>query len=122
MINKKLKINLSIIDLYENKTIIMLAKYIKANKKSDLSYMEEAHKCLENIKMAIKESDKLGILDAEIVEDYYPISDIQMGMILQSMKSKENSIYHDQHILKFFDEEFNLDNLQKSLNLLVENN
>ncbi|SFJ94446.1 non-ribosomal peptide synthetase, partial [Thermoflavimicrobium dichotomicum] len=53
------------------------------------------------------------------IEDVYPMSDIQLGMVYYSAKNPELAIYHDQIVYELEDDSFNVNLLQKALGLLV---
>ncbi|SHJ86608.1 surfactin family lipopeptide synthetase A [Clostridium cavendishii DSM 21758] len=121
LINIQMGIELSIINLYENNNIIKLENYILNAKDIGVrESFEEANLELDKTKQMILTSDKFDILNEEMIEDFYPMSDIQLGMVLQSLKSSEGSVYHDQHIVTFFDEDFQMDIFKKSVDILCK--
>ncbi|MDQ1354014.1 MAG: hypothetical protein QG657_4323, partial [Acidobacteriota bacterium] len=118
-VNKRLEVNLEIIDLYRNETIEMLAKRIEEVR--DFSLNDELAKMYEELE-AFKERilSESPSLHTKNVEDLYPMSEIEKGMVLDYLKYSEAAVYHDQFVVQFNYEDFNPDRFDNALKLLVE--
>jgi len=58
--------------------------------------------------------------DKANIEDIYPMSDIQKGMLFHSYVDESNTTYHDQNLFEFMDGSFDLALFQRAVDLLVE--
>ncbi|WP_378186683.1 amino acid adenylation domain-containing protein [Aquimarina sp. W85] len=98
-INKKYNTSLTIAQLYELNTIERLCKQIEegtllfAHKQS---IKDEIEKDIQEL----KESVLSEIDDSHDIEDIYPMSDIQKGMVTLSSLNPESGVYHDQFIFQ----------------------
>ncbi|EZH74456.1 hypothetical protein ATO12_11855 [Aquimarina atlantica] len=54
------------------------------------------------------------------IEDVYPMSDVQQGMILESLLDPSLAVFHDQMAFPIKDTSFNIDVFQKAITLLIE--
>ncbi len=54
-----------------------------------------------------------------MVEDVYPLSDIQAGMVYHSLKDIKSGVYHNQQIYFLKHDNFSYDNFEKALGLLA---
>ncbi|TDO73427.1 surfactin family lipopeptide synthetase A [Flavobacterium chryseum] len=102
-IYNEMRLEISISDVYTYANISKLADFIIHNKKSlDSRKAEstEARKDVVNYIDAIKNSvlESLDQNKSEAIEDLYPMSDIQKGMVYESLLYEGTSIYHDQII------------------------
>lgn len=102
-IYNEMQLEISISDIYTYDNISKLADFIINNKKSLNSKKEEG---IETRKEAVERIDaiKNSVLESldrnksEGIEDLYPMSDIQKGMVYESLLYEGTSIYHDQII------------------------
>lgn len=99
----EMQLEISISDIYTYDNISKLADFILHNKKSLDSRKEEntearkeAVAYIDAIKNSVLES--LDQNKSEAIEDLYPMSDIQKGMVYESLLYEGTSIYHDQII------------------------
>ncbi|MHA6530945.1 amino acid adenylation domain-containing protein, partial [Paenibacillus sp. BAC0078] len=53
------------------------------------------------------------------VEDFYPMSDIEQGMVFHTLKQSDGAVYHDQFVYGLKDEHFQLERLRDALSFLV---
>jgi tyrocidine synthetase-3 len=59
-------------------------------------------------------------LDKNNVEDIFPLSDIQQGMLFHSFKDDSVATYHDQNLFGLTDENFDFNRFRKALSLMIE--
>ncbi len=123
-INNQLGADLRMTDVYKHQTVQALVG--RSNKKYvDLTYEsirrlahEEALREIEEFKTRIME----GIGNKKIledIEDIFPMSDIEKGMVYYSYKYNEDAFYHDQSILQFSVEKFDIQCMKKAIALLI---
>lgn len=121
----KAKLNVSIpIDVvYKNHTIEKISNYIIENR-HDI-YLETA---LENeqriaVKTAFDEIRKQfissGLIVEESTEDVFPMSDIERGMVFESILNKDLGVYHDQFAYQMAIVRFDREIYQQAMELLV---
>jgi len=117
-INKKLDMSLRILDLYKNPTVEDLAYYLQNNNLID--NLESVEKIVSMIKETKDEIIK-EISQDEInnIEDVYPMSDIEKGMVFYSLKNGYDGTYHDQFAYNFNYTSFDNSVLSKALELMV---
>ncbi|WP_340203733.1 amino acid adenylation domain-containing protein, partial [Ascidiimonas sp. W6] len=60
------------------------------------------------------------VSNPNIIEDIYPMSDIQQGMIMETLSASGSGIYHDQFVFPIKDSSFNIEIFEKAINLLIE--
>ncbi|TCK55875.1 non-ribosomal peptide synthase protein (TIGR01720 family)/amino acid adenylation domain-containing protein [Flavobacterium sp. 90] len=98
-INKKFNVSITIAQLYEFNTIAELGDQIKNN----INSSEIKRKIKDEIEDKInvlKERVLEGIPNPENIEDIYPMSDIQKGMVILSTLNPEAGVYHDQFVFQ----------------------
>ncbi|MGZ5135814.1 MAG: condensation domain-containing protein, partial [Flavitalea sp.] len=104
-----------VFDIYHTATLSDLAKMIGSatacNSNAELSSIKEE---LESFKQMIMSS----IPDADQVEDVYPMSDIQSGMVYAALLNPEKAIYHD-HFTYFLSKDLNIELFERAIQLLV---
>ncbi|HLP47901.1 MAG TPA: amino acid adenylation domain-containing protein, partial [Candidatus Kapabacteria bacterium] len=123
-INERLNNNLKIIDLYTNSTIAKLADLIKRDESELLqSLYNEIATDFEELKdrvlVQMKEQDKWNL---DEIEDIYPMSEIEKGMVFNYLKYAGLGIYHDQFVLPLYYKDFDIEIFQKALTMLVKKN
>jgi amino acid adenylation domain-containing protein len=118
VINETLNTNLKIVDLFTNETIEKLAVKINQPDTYADKALEEASKEIEELKVKILSNGNLpGI---ENIEDVYPMSDIEKGMVFHQLKEPERAIYHDQMVHQITYADFNPERFKKALALMVD--
>ncbi|MCP5106090.1 MAG: amino acid adenylation domain-containing protein, partial [bacterium] len=125
-INEEFDTSFKAADLYENETIEKIARLILENRETITPPGE-------------KEADEYGTVIKEMAEwktsimnrlfthgetgnidDIYPLSDIEKGMIFHSLKVDDNTVYYNQMIFQVKERGFDADRLKKALVLMVE--
>ncbi|MDQ1353666.1 MAG: hypothetical protein QG657_3972, partial [Acidobacteriota bacterium] len=118
-INTKLSSDLIIADIYLNKTIKKLADIID-RKKAVPGYshdrLDEAVAEIEALRNRVMSDSRL----PDGIEDVYPMSDIQKGMVFHSLKDRKAAVYHDQMIFQPIISGFNKEIFKKAFVMLVE--
>ncbi|WP_046759183.1 non-ribosomal peptide synthetase, partial [Kordia jejudonensis] len=120
MLNKQFDTKVELAKFYQNPTITNLATLVQGEDKA----LEEStsarliiEKELEDIALAVRNSYP----EKEDIENAYPMSDIQVGMVLTSEMMRadgEIGIYHDQMVSQVG--ALHIPIMEKALNLLVE--
>jgi surfactin family lipopeptide synthetase A len=119
VINDKLDSNLEIVDLYVHGTIQELAEKINRDKDRavDGKIKQEVCEEIEALKNRIltENKDKFG----NEVEDIYPMSDIETGMMFHSLKEVSAAVYHDQMVYQVKFDGFDAEKFGKAFILLA---
>ncbi len=117
LLNGRVKTNLKMVDLYANETVEKLACFISESKPA---YSDTE---LQRILGDITEM-KQRILDEKTlpagVEDIYPMSVIERGMVFHSLKSDNTAVYHDQFTYPMRYPNFDLKRCATAFALMVE--
>jgi len=116
-INKALNTQVRVHDLFAYQTIEELALHIAAdnNKAAFLAARENVTTTLQQLKEAVLSELPPG--EAAELEDIFPMSDIQKGMVYHSLKSP--GVYHDQMLHLIKDPQFSVPLLEKALNIMI---
>lgn len=121
IINERFNVNLDVNIFYKNYTICELSKVIDNMPIQEYLEVDEAViRDIEEIKYKIyKDIPKL----KDIVEDIYPMTDIQIGMVYNTLKSEDTrTIYSDQKVHFFKIDNFDLPAFKHSLMKMLEDN
>jgi amino acid adenylation domain-containing protein/non-ribosomal peptide synthase protein (TIGR01720 family)/FkbM family methyltransferase len=119
VINSQLHTNLKIVDVYANETIEKLALRIGREKKEEIDReLAAAAKEIEELKQRILAGNKLP--NPENIEDLYPMSDIQWGMLFYTLKDTGKALYHDQMLYRLNYPDFDPGVFRKAVMLLVQ--
>ncbi|MCW3465948.1 non-ribosomal peptide synthetase [Chitinophaga nivalis] len=124
-IRKKLDLEIPLTDIYKHQTIEALLEHVLSNK----DILEEQHKAqqetaiwvqaeLDALKERILSSPE--IRDPANIADVYPMSDIEKGMVFESLMDKGLGIYHDQMVRRRSFVDFDVNRLCAALELMVE--
>ncbi|MCX6581868.1 MAG: amino acid adenylation domain-containing protein, partial [Candidatus Aminicenantes bacterium] len=120
LVNNQFKTKLKVIDLYENETIAKLALKVELavreteNAEDELLLKETAAK-IETLKQMIIEEHRL-----TGIEDIYPVSDIQKGLIFYGMRNADEAQYHIQFVYQLKQRDFDPVLFKKALSLLAQ--
>ena len=118
VINKQYDTNIAIASFYQSPTIENLAKLIKSENKEDQASVYLAiEQEIEATALSVRNNHP----NQEEIENVYPMSDIQVGMVLTSevMRSDgEIGIYHDQMVSQVGILDVSL--MERALDLLVQ--
>lgn len=114
-INKVLGTQIKTSDLFSHQTVRELAYFI-LEKSEDIGdeLIEEVLQYLDHVRDHVL--SEAGLCDRDKIEDIFPLSDIQKGMIFYSLK--EQGVYHDQMIKTIAVEDFDAVRFEKSLELM----
>ncbi|MGG1390238.1 amino acid adenylation domain-containing protein [Brevibacillus brevis] len=120
-INREWKIELQLIEFYQHPTIRELAAFLQAKERR----VEDGRRAaviqeMESWKSQLVEQANDPSWLTHGVEDYYPLSDIQQGMIYHSLSRPDLYAYHDQFVYQFEDKTFNEDAFLTALTALVD--
>jgi amino acid adenylation domain-containing protein/non-ribosomal peptide synthase protein (TIGR01720 family) len=121
-LRKQLNWQLSVADVYSNRTVAALVSFNEANNQQnhELSQAKKEKEALVLEKIAALKNSILGrIADAANVEDVFPMSDISKGMIHESLVSGAG-VYHDQVVLQRNFPGFDLQRLKWVVDLLAK--
>ena len=116
-INKEFESSLKINDLYSNNTIIKLEKRIISGE----NYEEEQNEHLINSKLEAIKSEVISLLgNDEDIEDIYPMSDIEKGMVFYYLKDDNRLVYFEQFAFEAKYNDFNETIFRKALEMIME--
>ncbi|MGB0524987.1 MAG: amino acid adenylation domain-containing protein, partial [Flammeovirgaceae bacterium] len=116
-VKKHFQVEISISDFYQSPSIAQLAELIALKQNSNNELEDLRNEVIEHMDQ-VKAATLAVIPNPETIEDVFPMSDIQKGMIFASEMNPDLPIYHDQmmYLLPFIEPE----RYEKALNLLVE--
>ncbi len=118
-INKEFNIQITISDLYHNSTIADLEKLILDNPESDEGKLrKQAEKELEEIKKTLLAQSK----EPDKVEDIFPLTDIQNGMVLYYLKDEKKDVYFEQFVFEAKYTGFDQNKYKQAVEYLVMEN
>ncbi|EPR13013.1 non-ribosomal peptide synthetase [Ruminiclostridium papyrosolvens] len=118
--NSALGTNIKMKDIYLNQNIKELSANISITSEGWEDELKNGIAIIDEIKSSILNStEESGKLPAD-TEDFYPLSQIQQGMVYYSKLRPEEPIYHDQfpYLIKF--KGFNEDKYQEAVKLVVK--
>jgi len=117
LVNKKFGTHLRIVDLYMHQTVIELAD--KLNKEKSGRRDEVLKEILGEIKEFEKKVMKTTGQTGDI-ENIFPMSDIEKGMIFHYLKNPHEAIYHDQPVYHQRMTDFDMERMRKALALMIK--
>ncbi|MBC9929272.1 non-ribosomal peptide synthetase [Chitinophaga qingshengii] len=117
VMNKRLKVPVSVADLYNNDTITKLALIIRNKQPEAIDYPSLVAAEVEALKQMVLQHP--GIPAPENIEDVYPMSDIQKGMFFHHMK-EEGMVYHDQMVHQLHYPGFDIRLFKKALGIMAD--
>ncbi|PEU19242.1 MULTISPECIES: non-ribosomal peptide synthetase [unclassified Bacillus (in: firmicutes)] len=119
--NRELGIEMQILEIYQYPTIRSLALHLEgtnpAHTERELRLESELE--LEQLKTKILLDGKYRDKVPADIEDIYPMSDIEQGMVYYSLKYPDEALYHDQFLYELKDNSFDLALLQEALSKLI---
>ncbi|WP_025742940.1 non-ribosomal peptide synthetase [Aquimarina pacifica] len=116
-INKSFNLCLGVDQLYKNQCIADFSKNITSTEKTSDLKIELYSKVKKSIEQ-LREEVVTQILDVNNIEDIFPLSDIQRGMMFSSLMNEGKAIYHDQFAYKI--SRVNVKSFEKALALMIE--
>jgi tyrocidine synthetase-3 len=118
-INNALGTNIKIKDIYKNQTIRSLAESLETSVAVQ-DELETGLKYIEDIQQEIIKDEKQRSMLPDDCEDFYPLSQIQNGMVFYSKLRPNEPIYHDQFLFNVTFKRFDLDTYMKTLQILMD--
>ncbi len=120
-LNKTFGINITISDLYHNSTIAdlekMIVNYDEFNNSEDLIREKVKSELEENSKTFLAMSD-----NDDNIEDIFPLTDIQNGMILYYLKDEKKDIYFEQFVFEAKYKNFDSKKFRQALEIVTMEN
>lgn len=124
-LKKELSLDIPITDIYKNNTIENILLHASANKEQ-IDARNRKVKEKETIVKTEIDALKQRILSAGIltgtdnIEDIYPMSDVEKGMVYESLRNEKLRIYHDQMVQRKLFYDFNIERFSLSVKLMAE--
>ena len=121
-INGRLATHLSVTDIFNNPSVLSLSNFITATPKGDIPSTDitlPIREKLENTKNEILADNSFSGYIPDSLEDIYPMSDIQKGMVYLYARFRGTGMYHDQTVNQFKDHDFDFDCFVDTFALLV---
>ena len=115
-INKHFNVRLGVDLLYKYQNISELSEQL-INQKDSIQEKELYNLVQEELK-SLKEEVFNSIKDSDAIEDVYPMSDIQKGMVFSSIINPGSAVYHDQFVYQI--PKLDRMSFEKALQLMVE--
>jgi tyrocidine synthetase III len=121
-VRKKLNFDIPIADIYKNNTIeSIIANVLQDNSISaQNSQLKESEILVKRELEELKERILAAHPSKENIEDIYPMSDIEKGMVYESLISEGLGVYHDQLVSQRIIADFDIDRFRSAFELLVE--
>ncbi|WP_413035515.1 non-ribosomal peptide synthetase [Paenibacillus xylanilyticus] len=116
--NRELGLHIQIVDMYDYPTIRDLVKH-RASLDAPDTVRKEIEMELSQMHAEWLANPTLRALLPTNVEDVYPMSDIQQGMVFHYMKNEGLGVYHDQFIYQIHEHRIQASNLQAVMTELV---
>ncbi|UHA73334.1 non-ribosomal peptide synthetase [Paenibacillus sp. 481] len=117
--NKELAMNIQIVDLYKHPTIKGLIEQSVTYDSID-NTREEVEAELQQMQLEWLSNPAYRSFLPAAVEDLFPMSDIQQGMVFHYMKHEGAGVYHDQFVYRINDNRMNVTSLQVVMTELVK--
>lgn len=124
-LRKEMNYHLSVTDIYSNDSVEEIAVFISLNENEINTKDKERKEREKNIRIEMEALKGRILLSGEIsnkeqVEDIYPMSDIEKGMVFSNIISEGTSTYHDQMVFRRNFLEFNPERFKRALELLTQ--
>lgn len=120
-LRKEMNIDISVVDVYKNGTIEkILDNTLNHQAATAENVIAEAMTIADINELKQRILLVLSAKERENIADIYPMSDIEKGMIYESMVSEDRGIYHDQLIHRWLYPDFDQERFRRALELLVE--
>lgn len=124
-VNKTFNAKLKLVDIFTNDTVEKLASILDSSGDGDIQavsgedqLMEEVASEIEALKNRILSQND--IPGSNEIDDIYPMSDIEKGMVFHSLKESSVAVYHDQMVRQVRYPDFSPQRFEKALELMVE--
>ncbi|WP_316634066.1 non-ribosomal peptide synthetase [uncultured Flavobacterium sp.] len=121
-LRRELDLDVPIGEVYRQSTIESLLKHVDANKDvfDARNQTQNQHKVQVLEELEVLKTEILASLeDAQTIEDIYPMSDIEKGMIFESLVDSSKGVYHDQKVFQRLFHNFEPKRFERALELLV---
>ncbi len=122
-INTNLETHLKIVDLFTHETVEKLAALINRTRgQKENQFITATIKEIEDLKTNILQSSFASENPSLFshVEDIYPMSDIEKGMVFYSLKDPSRALYHDQFVYQLTFASFDVSLFRQALQYMVE--
>ncbi|MCX6580369.1 MAG: amino acid adenylation domain-containing protein [Candidatus Aminicenantes bacterium] len=117
LINKEFNSNIKTAAVYANNTIEKIAALIDS---PDNGVERGALKKIEQELDVLKQHVFNEMKDPGLVEDVYPMSDVEIGMVYHTIKNINSAVYHDQFVYQLKYPGFEVDLFKRAVKLLTE--
>lgn len=124
-VRKRTGISIPVAEMYKHSSIESISAFLSANK-TNIEDRDRVIKETETVVIAELDElrnrvmNELPAADAARIEDIYPMSDIEKGMIFESAVNSEVSVYHDQKIYARSFLNFDPELFRQALQLVTE--
>ncbi|UFH41822.1 non-ribosomal peptide synthase/polyketide synthase [Flavobacterium cupriresistens] len=118
-INETFKQRIQLRDLFKYSTIERFSISVL----NDDSYDDKTEQLYQRIDaelVTLGQSVRSSVANSDLIEDIYPMSDVQQGMIMESLVDPSLGVFHDQMVFPFIDGSFDPINFHKAVALLIE--
>jgi amino acid adenylation domain-containing protein/non-ribosomal peptide synthase protein (TIGR01720 family) len=118
-LNDSLHADLVVADLYIYQTIEELSEQLVKNRihyPDHDEFLEEAREDIQEFKKRFIEHNKM----TDEIEDVYPMSDIEKGMVYHYLNDPQGAFYFEQNAYKVTYKDFNIETFKQALTLMVK--
>ncbi|MFH6945822.1 non-ribosomal peptide synthase/polyketide synthase [Flavobacterium sp. FlaQc-49] len=118
-INETFKKRIQLLDLFKYSTIERFA--ISAlNDDTHDAKTEQLYQSVDSEIEKLSLSIRNSMENSDLIEDIYPMTDVQQGMIMESLVDPGLGVFHDQMTFPFKDDSFDFAKFEKAMALLIE--
>ncbi|MFZ6012640.1 MAG: amino acid adenylation domain-containing protein, partial [Bacteroidota bacterium] len=118
-INKQFRTDLEVKDIFNHADVEKLTAYFQRHGQKNNAAIQQATQQVEDLKRLILADADLSSQLPSDWEDFYPASDIQVGMLYHNLLDTEAGVFHDQMFHQIRDESFDHEIFCRALELLA---
>ncbi|MBO9703723.1 MAG: hypothetical protein J7604_26190, partial [Sporocytophaga sp.] len=121
-LRRELGIDVPIGEVYRHNTIESLLGHVDANQEvfdaQNQAASQHRAEVLEELE-ALRKEIIASLANGDAIEDVYPMSDIEKGMVFESLIDSSKGMYHDQMVHQRIFKDFDPNRFEQALKLLV---
>ncbi|WP_205410234.1 non-ribosomal peptide synthetase [Aquimarina longa] len=118
-INETFNQHIQLQDLFKYSNIQSFSASV-LNNDTDNHKIKQLYETVESEISSLRLSVLESIEDPDLIEDVYPMTDVQQGMTMESLLDPSLAVFHDQMIFPIKDKSFDIITFRKSIALLIE--
>lgn len=122
LVNKSFGVKMQFNELYNSPVIRDFAELVE-KKQGALKIEPDAHEIAADRLKKVQEELLFNAANQNLlhdIDDFYPLSDIQQGILYHSMMNPSLGLYHEQFAYQFSEDQFSYELFQRAVSLLVD--